>query len=195
MSWYFPGESSGRRKWRRRFQIPFIGGLVLAVVDIWLLVVISGHVGVLPVWLFLIVEALVGGWVIRQRWHTTRQRLAEARAGRLDLRQPGSSIAKVVDTGLVVAGGVALIFPGLLTALIGIICLLPFTRRFPAGVLQRKLEHQLSDVLDRGGLGARVRRDPANGEIVVEGEVVDDPPRGSADSDEPVVIRGEVTDR
>lgn len=194
MSWYLPGESRGPRKWRRRFQVPVLGGLVLAVIDIWLLVVISGRIGVLPVWLFLIAEALIGGWVIQRRWRSTWRRLGEAREG-IDLQQPGESIAKVVDTGLVVAGGVALIVPGLITALIGVFCLLPFTRRVPAGILRQRIERRLPDVF-RHGMRADVRRDPTDG-LVVEGEVVDEPARGSDrnDSDEPVVIRGEVTDR
>lgn len=194
MSWYFPGESSGTRKWRRRFGLPFLGFLVLAVIDIWLLVVIGDWIGALPVWLFLIAEALVGGWVIRQRWRGTLRRLAEVREGKVDLQQPGESIAKIVDTGLVVAGGAALIFPGVITALLGIVCLLPFTRRFPAAFLQRSIERQLPDVFGPG-MRTRVRHDPGSG-VVVEGEVVDDPaPDDRSNPEEPVVIRGEVTDR
>lgn len=197
MSWSYPDDSPGVRKWRRRFQYPFLGFLVLAVVDIWLLVVIGGRVGVLPVWLFLIAEAVVGGWLIQRRWRSAWRRLAEAREGKINLQQPGDWIAQLVDTGLVVAGGALLIFPGLITALLGIFCLLPLTRRIPAGIIQRAVDRRIQGIGYGGGHGysAGLRRDPDQG-LVVEGEVVEDAPHGPADDpDGSRTIRGEVGNR
>lgn len=194
MSWFFPGESPGVRKWRRRFQIPGVIALVVGVVDIWLLVIIGHRIGALPVVLFVIAEAAFGGWLIRRRWRAAWRQLADAGEGRLNLQQPGEPVSQVVDTGLVVAGGAALIFPGLITALVGLVLLLPVTRRIPAAYLNRAIGRRVPGLGDLGSFaGPRGRRSPGYGEViegeVVEGDVVDDAP------DEPTVIRGEVGDR
>lgn len=201
MSWFFPGESTGARRWRRRFQIPGVIALVLGVVDIWLLVFIGQRIGALPVVLFVIAEAALGGWLIRRRWRAAWRQLAQASEGRTNLQQPEEPVAQVVDTGLVVAAGVALILPGLITALVGLILLLPVTRRFPAAFLTRSIGRRVPGLGDLGGsAGPPGRRRSGYGEViegeVVEADVVDDPAhRGSSDSDEPTVIRGEVSDR
>ena len=202
MSWFFPGESTGARRWRRRFQIPAVIALVLGVIDILLLIFIGQRIGVLPVLLFVVAEAALGGWLIRRRWRVARQQLAEASEGRINLQQPREPVAQVVDTGLVVAGSAALIFPGLITALIGLILLVPVTRRLPAAFLNRSIGQRLPDLGDPGGLaGSRGRQRSAGyGEViegeVVEGDVVDDHARrGTGDSVEPTVIRGDFSDR
>jgi len=200
MSWFFPGESTGVRRWRRRIQLPTVTALVLGVVDIWLLVIIGRQIGALPVVLFVIAEAALGGWVIRRRWRAAWRQLAGSGQGRLDAQQP---VAQVVDTGLVVAGGAALIFPGLITALVGLLFLLPVTRRIPAGFLKRAIGRRVPGLDDLGGFPTPGdRRPPGYGEVI-EGEVIDGDLGGSTDgaanghtSDpgEPKVIRGEVND-
>jgi len=201
MSWFFPGESAGIRRWRRRFQIPGVIALVLGVVDVWLLIFIGHRIGALPVVLFVIVEAAFGGWLIRRRWRAVWRRLSGASEGRVNLQQQDEPIAQVVDTGLVVAGGTALIFPGLITALMGLVLLLPVTRRFPAAFLNRAIGRRVPGLGDLGGVTRSPHgRRSGYGEViegeVVEGDVVDDAAhRGAGDPDAPTVIRGEVSDR
>jgi UPF0716 protein FxsA len=166
-------------------------------VDIWLLVAIGHRIGALPVVLFLIVEAGFGGWVIRRRLRSVWRRLAEASQGRPNLQQAGEPVAQAVDTGLVVAGGTALIFPGVITALLGLICLIPVTRRVPAAVLNRTIGRRIHGLGGLGGFAgpAGSRRSPGYGDVI-EGEVVDEPHGSDADDpDEPTIIRGEVGDR
>lgn len=196
---YRSDAPAGMRRWRHRLGLPVVGAFVLAVVDIWLLVIIGHRVGALPVLAFVIVEAGFGGWLIRRRWRAVWQRLASVNEGRLDLDQPQQQVAQAVDTGLVVAGGVALIFPGVITALLGLLLLLPATRRFPAGVLNRAIGRRIPGLGDLG-LRARVRRPSGYGDViegeVVEGDVVADKSSKDRtdDSPEPTIIR-EVGDR
>lgn len=197
MSWFRSDESARTRRWRYRLGLPVVGAVLLAVIDIWLLVMIGHWIGALPVVLFVIAEAALGGWLIRRRWRSVWRRLAEVNEGRLNLDQPGQPVVQAVDTGLVVAGAAALIFPGVITALVGLICVLPFTRRFPAAVLNRAIGRRIPGLADLSGFTGPSRgRRPAGYGEVIEGEVVDDPSQGRTDDpDEPTIIRGEVGDR
>ncbi|GAB3927729.1 hypothetical protein GCM10011575_10650 [Microlunatus endophyticus] len=183
----------------------FAGALILGVVDIWLLILIGHHLGALPVVLFMIAEAAAGGWLIRRRWRSAWQRLARTGENRpdpsrLDLQNPGRQVAQAVDTGLVVGGAAALIFPGVITAVLGLLLLLPVTRRVPAAMLNRAIGRRIPDLGDLDGLGgfggrSRGRGSTGYGEVI-EGEVVDNPgPNGTQDPDGPTIIRGEVGDR
>ena len=106
------------------------------------------------------------------------------------------AVTDAVDTAVFVAGGVALIFPGLITDVIALICLIPYTRRFPRALLSRGLERRIGGLGDLSGMAGFGRRGPGGFGDVIEGEVVDDaqtdPPRRP---DEPTVIRGEIDDR
>jgi UPF0716 protein FxsA len=178
------------RRWLAILAALFV---VLPIIDIWLLVLIGHRVGALPVVLLLILEAALGGWLIRRRWRSFWRTVSDSAAGSVDVLRPGESIGQVVDTMLVVIGGISLIVPGLITDLIGVICLVPFTRRLPAALLSRAIERRVPGLGDLAGPG--VRRSGYGD--VIEGEVVDEgsPNRSKHDPDQPVVIRGEVTDR
>ncbi|WP_195909191.1 FxsA family protein [Microlunatus sp. Gsoil 973] len=170
--------------------------VVLPIIDIWLLVIIGHRIGALPVVLLLIAEAALGGWLIRRRWRSFWRTLSDSTSGPIDVLRPGESIGQAIDTMLVVVGGVALIVPGLITDLVGVICLVPYTRRFPAALLRRAVERRMP------GLGDLATPGPQRSGYgdVIEGEVVAEGPangsgRGPHDPDEPVVIRGEVSER
>jgi UPF0716 protein FxsA len=103
------------------------------------------------------------------------------------------SRSDAVDTAVFVAGGVALIFPGLITDLIALICLIPFTRSLPRRLVDRWLDRRLSGLPNLGFPNVPARG--ASGDVI-EGEVVDDPAtRSDRPRDEPIVIRGEIDDR
>jgi UPF0716 protein FxsA len=187
---------------RRGLALLAVVFVVLPIVDIWLLVAIGSRIGALPVLLFVLVEAVVGAWLIRRRWRSVWRSLQDRNAGVFDISRPDQSIAQVIDTLLVVIGGVALIFPGLITALIGLICLVPFTRRLPAALLSRSVARRMPEMGDLGQAAAgrsfnNGRRPSGYGEVI-EGEVVEG---GGTDSarragpDSPAIIRGEVDDR
>ena len=173
--------------------------VVLPIVEIWLLVEIGQRVGLLPVLVLVVVEALIGSWLIRRRWRSAWQSVQQATRG-VEPAGPDRTLSDAVDTAVVVAGGIALIFPGLITDLVAVICLIPFTRRLPRGLVTRWLDRRLDGLGQNLGrnlgqnLGCPGRRPASSGEVI-EGEVVDDPRRSQPGREEPVVIRGELDDR
>lgn len=151
---------------RLRGGLPLALFLVLLVAvpvaEIYLLVQVGHRIGAPLTVLLLVVEALVGAWLVRREGRRAWRALDGAfRGGRV----PTGELA---DAGLVLAGGVLLVLPGLLTDVIGLFFLIPFTRplarRFVGFFVARRLSRS---GLRPGGLGA-------TGGTVVEGEVVPD---------------------
>lgn len=175
--------------------------VVLPIIEISLLVVIGRQVGTLPVLLWVLAAALVGGWLIRNRWRSAWRSLQERGSGTIPLQQPGQSVHDAIDTAMVVTGGIALIFPGPITDLVGLICLIPFTRALPrrllTGLVDRTVLPGFGDLAGMAGrfgpAGGRGRGRGADGEVI-EGEVVEEPPSGRR-TDDPVIIRGEIDKR
>ena len=78
----------------------------------------------------------------------------------------------MLDAALVLVGGVLLMLPGVVTDVIGLVCLVPFTRALPRGIVRRMVGEQP---------GVVVRHRPGS-PTIIPGEVVDeqspqDPPR------------------
>lgn len=178
--------------------------VVLPVTEIFLLVQLGQVIGLLPVLALVIVEALVGSWLIRRRWRTALEAV-QGRTGSGVLTGQTGGIADASDTAVFVAGGVALIFPGLITDLIALICLLPYTRKFPRMLLDRAVQRRIERLGDLGGMagmpgmnfGARSPGRRSDDDIV-EGEVVEPDPTSTTNAgagDTPLIIRGELDDR
>jgi UPF0716 protein FxsA len=167
--------------------------VLLPMLELVLLVVIGQQLGALPVIGYVIVLGLLGAWLIRRRWRSAWESLQQARTG--DMTQmPGGSLTGGLDTAIYVAGCLALIFPGVITDVIGLVCLLPFTRSLPRRLLIGMLDRSMpgfSDLL-RMEPTSGPRRPGAYGDVI-EGEVVDEPAAGTSqpDSDQ-VIIRGEI---
>jgi UPF0716 protein FxsA len=180
------------RAGRRTLAVLLLVFVVLPIVEIWLLVLLGQQIGALPVLGLVLAETLVGIWLIRRRWRAAWESLRE-RSESPGLAAMDRSRSDAVDTAVFVAGGVALIFPGLITDLIALICLIPFTRSLPRRLVDRWLDRRLSGLPNLGFPNVPARG--ASGDVI-EGEVVDDPAtRSDRPRDEPLVIRGEIDDR
>ncbi|MDP3967262.1 MAG: FxsA family protein [Nocardioides sp.] len=102
--------------------------------------------------------------------------LGDLRAAVSEGRRPGRELA---DGGLVVLGGLLLVFPGLLTSLVGLLLVLrptrPLARRLLGLVVVRRLLGAPGPVTGPAGPATaprQERQDPGH-EDVVRGEVVD----------------------
>ncbi|HEY9290172.1 MAG TPA: FxsA family protein [Microlunatus sp.] len=192
---------------RRSLAIAVLLLVVLPIVEIWLLVLLAQQIGAVPVLVGVIVEGLIGSWLIRRRWRTAWRSLQEASAGgsvgASSNQAPSSdqTLPGALDTAVFVAGGIALIFPGMITDVIALICLIPFTRRLPKMLLSRLIERQLAGLDDLAAMNgmpgtfSRQRRNQPGYGDVIEGEVVDDAAPDNGDRrnpDDPIVIRGEI---
>jgi UPF0716 protein FxsA len=155
------------RSWRLALFFLFIG---VPLLEIYVLIQVGHVIG--PGWtiLLLVLDSILGTWLIKREgsraWQALRQALATG-------RMPGKELA---DGALILVGGTLMLSPGFVTDLFGILLILPLTR--PAA---RRL---LSAVIGRRLLSATVlgnARHPGPGA-----------PRGSSGSGP--VIRGEVVD-
>ncbi|QKG19321.1 FxsA family protein [Actinomadura verrucosospora] len=96
--------------------------LLIPVVEIVLLVQVGEVIGVWPTLALLAAETALGAWIVRREgrraWHVLQDTL---RRGTVPDRELG-------DAALVMAGGVLLLIPGLITDVLGLLFVLPFTR-------------------------------------------------------------------
>lgn len=155
----------------RRLRI--IAGL-FALAEIVLFVLVAQWIGVgATILLTLATSAL--GWYLLARQGV--RALDELRRRAQTRQVPGRELG---DAGLVALGGLLMVLPGFLGDLIGLLCLLPFTRRPLRALLGRAVESRLPDHL-RGPVRVRSARSaPVDGPadatrvpIVIEGEVIE----------------------
>ena len=167
---------------RLRGGLPLVLFLVLLVAvpifEVWLLLQVADQIGALLTVGILVVEAVLGGWLMRREGGRAWTALTEAFAtGKV----PSGELA---DAALVLVGGLLLMLPGFATDIVGFLFLLPMTR--PAA--RKLVAFFIARRLSRLGVPPT---SPASGDVIA-GETVPGPdPR----PDDPTVIRGEVTDR
>ncbi|MGJ6979215.1 FxsA family protein [Aestuariimicrobium soli] len=154
------------RRWLTPLLVVIFVGL--PILEVFLLVKVGELIGVLPTIGLLVVTAVLGAWLMKREgakaWRGLRDAFGEGKVPSRELS----------DGALVLAGGLLLTLPGFTTDVVGLLCLLPFTRPLPRRLLSWFAERQV----DRAGLGGigttfstgitRMRGD------VIPGEVVDD---------------------
>jgi UPF0716 protein FxsA len=165
---------------RRGWVLP-LGVLLLVAVpifEVWLLIQVGQQIGVLPTVAILLVEAVLGAWLMRREGTRAWKALNVAfGTGRM----PAGELA---DAALVLVGGVLLMLPGFFTDVLGLLFLLPFTR--PGA--KRILGFLVARRLQRAGLSATPL---VNRNDLIEGEVVGEETPQSGPGG-PRVISGEV---
>jgi UPF0716 protein FxsA len=127
----------------------FLAFTLVPLLDLWLLLRIGGRLGLAPTVALVLGTGLLGAWLARREGARVLQGWRRAAAeGRLP--EEG-----VLSGALVLAGGVLLVTPGVLTDVAGIALLLPPTRRLAAGALRgwllRKVERGQVRVTTFGG--------------------------------------------
>jgi len=172
---------------RRSWLAPIIVVLLIAIpiAEVWLLVQVGQTIGVLPTIGILVVEAILGGWLMQREGQRAWAALNTAFASG---KMPTGELA---DAALILVGGLLLMLPGFITDIFGFVFLLPFTRPYARRVLGFIVARRVA----RMGVNVdliRAQTDPGN---IIPGEVVDPGPNtnpgGSSDAG-PVIIRGEI---
>ncbi len=110
-----------------------------------------------------------------------------------DGQPPGRALG---DAGLVGVGGLLMVLPGFVGDVVGLLCLLPWTRPLPRALLARVLSDRLpvamrGPVKVRSSRAARVGPPPSGPPVVIEGDVAPAPAAGGPT--EPVV-EGEIVE-
>lgn len=161
-----------RRRWLR--PVLALAFVVIPLAEIWAILQVGQLVG--PWWtiVLLVLDSMVGAWLIKREGGRAWRALREALQGG---RMPAREIA---DGALILIGGTLMLSPGFLLDLLGILLILPFTRPVARRLLTSVVERRLV-VAPGAGLGgfpgapgwdAR-RPGPGAEGPVVRGDVVD----------------------
>lgn len=170
--------------------VPIVLALIVAsIAEIWVIVQVGQAIGAPATLLLLLASALLGGWLLRREGAKTWRAFTSA----LTERRPPA--VEAVDGVLVLIGGLLMMLPGFVSDVVGLLLVLPPTRRLVRGAVLLRLASRLpAGVL--GPLRVRSRRTPgaAAGERhgpaspapapaaeagtpqVVEGQIVQEPP-------------------
>jgi UPF0716 protein FxsA len=113
--------------------------LVVPLLELYLLVWAGSVFGFWPTMAITLLSAILGGALAKREglkvWRAWRRALTE-------LRPPEQG---VIDGVLVLVGATLLISPGVLTDVVGILFLVPFTRRIGARLIRRALDRRIAD--------------------------------------------------
>jgi UPF0716 protein FxsA len=146
-----------------------IGLLVLPLVELFVIIKVAEAIGALLTVVLLVGTSFVGGAIVRRAGARAWESLRSATA------TGGAPPRDVVDGAIMLLGGVLLVIPGFVTDAIGLLLVLPFTRRLArwavAGFVLRRVR-----VLRRAGPGRR----SGDGDVI-DGEVVDEEPGDKRD--------------
>jgi UPF0716 protein FxsA len=132
--------------------------VVVPILEIYLIVQLGQEVG--PWWtiVLLIGAGVLGSVLVKREGGRAWRALQEALASR---RVPATELA---DAALILIGGTLLLTPGFMSDVVGLFCILPFTRpvarRALTGIVRRRLV-------------VMTARRPGHTEVI-RGEVVDD---------------------
>ena len=162
----------------RRLRWVPLAGLLLAVIEFLAVVGVANLIGVPPTILILVALSVLGGVLVRNEGLKGFRRLrAAARSG-----QPPGDEALYSVAGLIAA--LLLLIPGYVSALAGLIILVPPVRRLVAGRLRSATESRVPSNVAGDLFGPRkVRvqrktppghRETGGSDEVIEGEIVDD---------------------
>jgi UPF0716 protein FxsA len=141
------GPRTGPRPRRRRWLRPALAAafVVVPLVEIWAILQVGQLVG--PWWtiLLLVLDSLVGAWLIKREGARAWQALRLALQGG---RMPAREIA---DGALILIGGTLMLSPGFVLDLAGILLILPFTRPVARRLLTTVVERRLVAAPAYGG--------------------------------------------
>lgn len=162
----------------RRLRWVPLAVLLLGVVEFLAVVGVASLIGVPPTILILVALSVLGGVLVRNEGLRGFRRLrTAARAG----QPPGDEVLYSV-AGLIAA--LLLLIPGYVSALAGLIILVPPVRRLVGARLRSATESRVPSHVAGDLFGPRkVRvqkktpsghRDPSGSDEVIEGEIVDD---------------------
>ncbi len=147
--------------------------IVIPIAELAVLIQVGQLIGVWWTIALLVVDALLGSWLLRTQSRAAWRRFNEAlAAGKIPHRE-------VVDGVLVIFGGVLLLTPGFITDIFGLLFLLPPTRVLLRGLLVRRGALKLVGTIPGAAAPPNGRRRPGD----IEGTAVDvdadrlDPPR------------------
>ena len=102
--------------------ILFILFAVLPVMEIYVLIKVGSHIGALNTIILMVVMGVVGSWLARMQGFLIVNKVQTS------LNQGLMPAEELWDGMLILAGGILLVIPGFISDILGILCLIPWTR-------------------------------------------------------------------
>jgi UPF0716 protein FxsA len=149
-------------------------------VEIYVIIQVGQVIGALWTIALLIADSILGSWLVKREGSRAWRALVSALEQR---RMPATELA---DGVLVLVGGLLMLTPGFVLDLVGVLCILPFTRPVGRRVLAR--------VIGRRLVGASYSSYTTRSAPQPQPEGRTDARRGPGEPDDGVV-QGEVVDR
>lgn len=141
---------------------PIAGVLLIAEIVVFILV--GNWIGVGWTILLALVTSAVGLWLFgREGMRALRALNVAARSGK-------APAAAAVDAGLVALGGLLIFIPGFVSDVVGLLCLLPWTRPMIRGLILGRLARKLGPARVRSRRVDGLEAPP--GPEVIEGEIL-----------------------
>jgi UPF0716 protein FxsA len=140
----------------------FLALLIVPTVEIAAIIGIGKVIGPWPTIALLVVESLLGAWLVRREGRRAWGALSSA------LRTGAMPSRELADAALILIGGTLLLTPGFVTDLVGFLFILPLTRPVARTLLEAAVARRLL-----GGFSGGPARS-GGAPTVIRGEVVDD---------------------
>jgi UPF0716 protein FxsA len=107
--------------------------ILVPILEIYVIIQVGQAIGALPTVALLIVDSIVGAWLLRSQGRRAWAAFGEAlRAGRIPHRE-------ILNGALVIVGGAFLLTPGFISDAVGLLLLIPPTRAAIARGITRML--------------------------------------------------------
>lgn len=106
--------------------------IVVPIVELYVIIQVSHVIGGLETLALLIVESLLGAWVMKWQGLGALDRISRA------IEQHRMPARELVDGFLILLAGALMVTPGFVTDIFGFLLLLPPTRSLVRGVLMRR---------------------------------------------------------
>jgi UPF0716 protein FxsA len=109
-----------------------IAFIVMPLLELYVIIQVGQEIGALNTILVMVVMSVIGAWLAKHEGAYVLRRLQEQLdAGRMPTNE-------LIDGGLILAGGVMLLFPGFISDALGLLLLFPPTRAIFRGILKRR---------------------------------------------------------
>lgn len=148
--------------------------LLFPVLELFVLVKVGMSIGFLPTFLLVVGGSMLGIFVVRVAGLTT------AMSARQSLARGELPAQQMLDGLMMTIGGGLLVLPGFISDVLGLLCLMPFTRRLIVSKVRRRAEAQAArqrafaeDMHSAGSMHPGAARPEARRPEVIEGEVIE----------------------
>ncbi|WP_296256594.1 MULTISPECIES: FxsA family protein [unclassified Pseudomonas] len=148
--------------------------LLFPVLELFVLVKVGMAIGFLPTFLLVVAGSMLGIFVVRVAG------LATAISARASLARGELPAQQMMDGLMMTVGGGLLVLPGFISDVLGLICLMPFTRRVLVSKVRQRAEAAASrqrafadDLRSAGAAHPGAARHGARRPDVIEGEVIE----------------------